>query len=44
MVNYEQDVITVSDGALVEIGPDDIIIGLESDGTTFLVLRKVAKR
>lgn len=41
MVNYEQDVITVSDGAFVTIKDGDIILQL--DATKFLILRKDRK-
>jgi len=39
MANYEQDVVTVSDGALVVLNKGDIVLGAKSDLTTFLILR-----
>ena len=39
MANYEQDVVSVSDGALVTLKEGDIIVGAKSDLTTFLILR-----
>lgn len=39
MANYEQDVVTVSDGALITLNKGDIIVGAKNDLTTFLILR-----
>ena len=44
MANYEEDVITISDGDIIEIGENDIILGMKDDATTFVVLRWVALR
>ena len=39
MGNYEIDVVTISEGALVTLSKGDIIIGMKSDGTEFYILR-----
>ena len=44
MANYEMDEITIADGNLVTIGPNDKILGMKSDGTKFIVLRLTDKR
>lgn len=44
MANYEEDVITISDGDIITIGPNDIILGMKSDGSGFVVLRWVGQR
>jgi len=44
MVSYEEDVITVSDGDVITIGPNDIIVGMSSDATKILILRRTAVR
>lgn len=44
MPNYEEDVITINDGDIIEIGPNDIVLGMKSDGTGLVILRWRAKR
>jgi len=44
MVSYEENVITINDGDIIDIGPKDIILGMKSDGSAFIVLRWIAKR
>jgi len=44
MVSYEEDVITINDGDIIEIGPKDKILGMYADGSKFVILRWIAKR
>jgi len=44
MVNYEMDVVSISDGIIVDIGQNDIVLGMYADGTAFVILRWIAKR
>lgn len=43
MATFEIDVVTMTDGNVVSLKKDDIILGLKSDGTAFYVLRKIFK-
>ena len=44
MGNFEIDVITINDGDIVTIGPNDKILGMKDDATSFVVLRYASKR
>lgn len=43
-MNYEEDVITITDGNIITIGANDIILGMYADGSKFVVLRRTDKR
>lgn len=44
MVSYEIDEVTVTDGTVIDVAPNDKILGISSDATKIIILRKVAKR
>lgn len=41
MATFEIDVVTMTDGNVLSLKKDDILLGVKSDGTEFYVLRKV---
>lgn len=43
MATFEIDEITITDGDVVSLKKDDIILGMLADGTKFVVLRKIYK-
>lgn len=44
MANYEIDEVTVTDGNVVTLNKNDIIVGLKDDATKIIILRAIFSR